>query len=56
MARQEVLSYCRVELEPYRIPSRVRFVADFPRSETGKPQKFRLREIALCDIKGGGSQ
>jgi fatty-acyl-CoA synthase len=46
MTSQEVLDYCRAELEPYKIPSRVQFVADFPRSTSGKPQKFRLREMA----------
>lgn len=42
-----VRSYCREALEAYQIPSQVRFVADFPRSDTGKPQKFELRAIAL---------
>jgi len=53
MTAQEVLDYCRVALEPYKIPGRVQFVTDFPRSETGKPQKFRLREMALHETKGG---
>jgi fatty-acyl-CoA synthase len=47
MTAQEVLDYCRAELEPYKIPSRVRFVTGFPRSGAGKPQKFKLREVAL---------
>jgi acyl-CoA synthetase (AMP-forming)/AMP-acid ligase II len=49
MTAQEVLDYCRAELEPYKIPSRVRFVDRFPRSGTGKPQKFKLRQAALKD-------
>jgi fatty-acyl-CoA synthase/long-chain acyl-CoA synthetase len=53
MTAQEVLDYCRVALEPYKIPGRVQFVTDFPRSETGKPLKFRLREMALHETKGG---
>lgn len=44
---RQVLDHCRAELEAYKIPSQVRFVADFPRAETGKPQKFALREQAL---------
>jgi len=55
MTAQEVLDYCRVALEPYKIPGHVQFVTDFPRSETGKPQKFRLREMALHEAKGGES-
>ncbi len=43
----EVLDYCRKELEPFKIPSQVRFVADFPRSELGKPQKYRLKSDIL---------
>ncbi len=48
---QEVVEYCREELEPYKIPGQVRIVADFPRAEGGKPQKFRLREMALDETK-----
>jgi fatty-acyl-CoA synthase len=54
MGEQEVLEFCRKELEPYKIPSQVRIVRDLPRSETGKPQKFRLREEAIQLIQKGG--
>ncbi len=47
MAPQAVIDYCRQELEAYKIPSQVRIVDEFPRSATGKPQKFMLREAAL---------
>ncbi|MCX7856082.1 MAG: AMP-binding protein [Anaerolineae bacterium] len=47
---QEVREFCRGVLEPYQIPQVVRVVDDFPRASTGKPQKFRLREMAM---KGG---
>lgn len=43
----KVREHCRGVLEPHEIPQVVRFVDDFPRSSTGKPQKFRLREMAL---------
>jgi fatty-acyl-CoA synthase len=46
MTAREVVGYCRKALEPYKIPARVRFVDDLPRTETGKPRKFRLREMA----------
>ncbi len=54
MSAQEVRDYCRAALEAYKIPSRVCFVDDLPRSETGKPQKFKLREMALQE--GGETQ
>jgi len=44
---KEVLDYCRAELEAYKLPDQIRFVEDFPRSASGKPQKFKLRELAL---------
>ena len=47
MTPGEVLAFCRQELEAYKVPSRVEFVDDFPRSETGKPQKYILRDRAL---------
>ena len=52
MTEQEVLDYCRAELEPYKIPSHVRFVSEFPRSEGGKPQKWELRQAAMQPIEG----
>jgi len=49
---QEVREFCRGALEPYQIPQVVRVVEDFPRASTGKPQKFRLREMALESSAG----
>jgi acyl-CoA synthetase (AMP-forming)/AMP-acid ligase II len=40
----EILKHCRAGLEPYMVPARVCVVADFPRSQTGKPRKYKLRE------------
>ena len=50
MSVQEVLDYCREALEPYKIPSQVRFVSQFPEAETGKPQKFQLRAMAMKEL------
>jgi acyl-CoA synthetase (AMP-forming)/AMP-acid ligase II len=50
-----VLDHCRAALEPFKIPRHVCFVDEFPRSETGKPRKFKLREQALKDREGKGS-
>jgi acyl-CoA synthetase (AMP-forming)/AMP-acid ligase II len=47
MTPGEVLAFCRAELEAYKIPSHVEILEDFPRSETGKPQKYILRERAM---------
>ncbi len=50
MNAQQVLDYCRAELEAYKIPNQVRFVTDFPRTETGKPQKYRLQSDILTEL------
>jgi len=46
LTTQDVLEYCRLGIEAYKIPNQVRFVPDFPRSAMGKPQKFKLRDVA----------
>jgi len=48
---RQVLDYCRKELEAYKIPNQVRFVPDFPRTEIGKPQKFRLQSNILSELR-----
>jgi fatty-acyl-CoA synthase len=53
MTAKEVLDYCREALEPYKIPSQVRFVSGFPQEEAGKSQKFKLRALALQESRGG---
>jgi acyl-CoA synthetase (AMP-forming)/AMP-acid ligase II len=55
MTVQEVLDYCRGTLEPYKIPSQVRFLREFPQAEPGKSQKFMLRAMAVQEMKGGAS-
>jgi fatty-acyl-CoA synthase len=49
---EEVLAYCRAGLESHMIPSEVRLVKDFPRAQSGKPQKFKLRKQALREKEG----
>ena len=38
--------YVKAEIAPYKYPRAVEFVASLPRTETGKLQRFRLRELA----------
>ena len=52
MTAREVKDLCRLQLEASKIPRHVRFVTELPRSETGKPQKFILRELALAEQEG----
>lgn len=49
MDSREVRDYCGAALEPHKIPSEVRFVARYPRSQSGKVEKFKLRQTALAE-------
>jgi fatty-acyl-CoA synthase len=40
----ELLAFCRERLAHFKCPSSIEFVAELPRTATGKLQKFRLRE------------
>jgi fatty-acyl-CoA synthase len=41
----EVLSYCRGQIAPFKIPDQVRFVARLPTTVTDKVQRYKLREM-----------
>ena len=38
--------FVKGEIAPYKYPRRIDFVAQLPRTETGKLQRFRLRQMA----------
>ena len=50
LTARQVLDFCRQELEIYKIPSQVRFVDDYPRTELGKPQKYLIKEAIMAEI------
>jgi 2-aminobenzoate-CoA ligase len=37
--------FVKVQIAPYKYPRQIEFVAALPRTETGKVQRFRLREL-----------
>ena len=41
---EELQAWCKAALLRYQFPHQVHFVADFPRTATGKIQRFKLRE------------
>jgi acyl-CoA synthetase (AMP-forming)/AMP-acid ligase II len=41
---EELITHCRSTLAGFKCPKRVEFVAELPRTATGKLQKFKLRE------------
>ncbi len=43
---QEIVDYCAGEIANFKVPRYVEVVDDFPMTQSGKVQKFKLREIA----------
>jgi fatty-acyl-CoA synthase len=41
---QELIQFCRDNMAHFKCPTSVEFVAELPRTVTGKLQKFKLRE------------
>ncbi len=52
MTSDEVTAFCRGQIMDYKIPSRVKFVTEFPTTVTGKIQKYRMREITVQELTG----
>ena len=42
----ELQDYVKQQIAPYKYPRAVQFLAALPRTNTGKLQRFRLRELA----------
>ena len=42
---KELQDFVKKEIAPYKYPRRVQFVAELPRTATGKLQRYRLREL-----------
>jgi fatty-acyl-CoA synthase len=50
MSAAELQLFCQDQIMNYKIPKYVKFVDDFPKTVTGKVQKFRMREISTEDL------
>jgi fatty-acyl-CoA synthase len=46
----DVIAFCKGEIMDYKIPSRIKFVQEFPTTVTGKIQKYRMREISAKEM------
>ena len=42
---QALQDHVKATIAPYKYPRAIRFVASLPRTETGKLQRFRLRDL-----------
>ena len=50
LTSEEVIGFCRGQIMEYKIPTRVKFVTEFPTTVTGKIQKYKMREIAAREL------
>jgi fatty-acyl-CoA synthase len=47
----DLIEFCRGKLASFKIPRHILFVKEFPMTSSGKVQKFRLREVAIEELK-----
>ena len=52
LTQEEVQEYCRGKISRMKIPKHVIFVEDFPKTASGKIQKYKLRQMGLEFITG----
>jgi 2-aminobenzoate-CoA ligase len=50
---KEIQDFVKTEVAPYKYPRSVEFVETLPRTETGKVQRFKLREQEQAKAKAG---
>ncbi len=50
---QEIVDYCTGKIANFKVPRYVEIVDEFPMTQSGKIQKFRLREIAKGALEAG---
>jgi fatty-acyl-CoA synthase len=44
---EEIINYCKMNLANFKVPRYIWFVDEYPMTQSGKIQKFRLREMAM---------
>lgn len=47
----EIMDWCRVILADYKVPDRVRFLDDFPRTGNGKPRRIELARMLRAEFR-----
>ncbi|HKP80215.1 MAG TPA: AMP-binding protein [Phenylobacterium sp.] len=50
LSEDEIKAHCKGRIAHYKIPRYVRFVADFPKTVTGKVQKFAIRDAMIAEL------
>ena len=47
VSEDDIKNFCRDQITHFKVPARIRFVAEFPMTVTGKIQKFKMRDAML---------
>jgi fatty-acyl-CoA synthase len=50
LTEERLAEACRGRIATYKIPRHWKLVDSFPMTVTGKPQKFRMRELAVAEL------
>jgi fatty-acyl-CoA synthase len=48
---EEIRAFCSGQIAHYKVPHYVTFVSEFPMTASGKIQKFKLRELAIVELR-----
>jgi 2-aminobenzoate-CoA ligase len=51
---RDLQDHVKREIAPYKYPRAIEFVAQLPKTETGKLQRFALRQIAMTASTSAG--
>jgi acyl-CoA synthetase (AMP-forming)/AMP-acid ligase II len=50
VTKEDIIAFCKEGLARYKLPKYIKFTDEFPKTVTGKIQKFLLREQAMEDF------
>ena len=50
LSEENVRNFCEGHIAHYKIPRLIRLVAEIPMTVTGKPQKFRMRQMMVDEL------
>jgi long-chain acyl-CoA synthetase len=47
LSEEEVIQYCKEKLAAYKVPKRVEFIEELPKSAVGKVLRRKLRDLEI---------
>lgn len=50
LTKEDVTAFCAQGLARFKVPKYIAFVDDYPKTATGKVQKFKLQQMAMDDF------